>query len=249
MNYKYVTYIFIPLFVFLTYTSASSQGVGLSGKRYSIFYNLDIGHSFKLLAELDELVAEESTRRGLYYNELEDEKRSTFKSLVNLRQTLQIDYNLRRNFSLGLSGSYFRRGFGVVEPALYSKNYTSFSYGINLKFFSLKKGGIAPLGPYINARLFNTHNFLHHKGNSKVFGDNFVVEKSIESFVGFSLAWGKQGILKGNVLYNLALELGYVFGEELRYVDFLDGDRDDFAGSLMTNYIFKFTFGIGICPF
>lgn len=245
MRYKIISYTGILFFLLCINIPVQSQGVGLSGKRFSVFYNLDYrGPIMKLSTYKKE--------GNVYYNELENKERPFLKSVAKFKHSLQLEYTLRRNFSVGLSGSYYKDGFGVIEPSLFSKNYTSFSYGVNMKFFKLNKGSIAPLGPYINVRLFNTYNKIHYKGYSATFGDDYITNEYTQGALGLSLAWGKQGVLAGNVLFNLALEVGYLRLPERKSVggDFSGlVNRKILEGSLIRSYLFNITFGVGICPF
>lgn len=241
MKYKIIPYA-ILLLLFLSFnTSVQGQGVGLSGKRFSVFYNLDYsGHIIPYI----------SGQYGYYYNELESESLSVTKALFNFRHTLQLEYNLLRNFSVGIFSGYFRDGFGVIKPELFSKNYASFSYGLSFKIFRLKKGALAPLGAYVNVKIFNTYNKVHYKGYSKTFGDDYIINKSSADFLGASVSLGKQGILSKKVLFNIAAEVGFLF----RSGDGFSEAGSDYlkqgllAGSLSGNYLFRLTFGVGICP-
>ena len=198
---KRIKLILITLSCFgLTAVSGNAQGIGLSGKRFSTFYNLEYAGKM--------VFSDFKNYKGDYYNELEDSKPSLLKSIINFRHNVQVEYNINRKVTIGAFGSYFREGFGVVEPRLFSKNYQSFSYGIAVKLFNIKKGGLAPLGRYFSLKIFNNYNKIHFRGNSSIYGDNFRTNEFTYSSPRISVVFGKQGILTRKVLFNVAVEIG-----------------------------------------
>lgn len=226
--------------------SGNAQGPGLSGKRFSTFYNLEYAGKM-VYSDFD-------NNKGDYYNEINDGTPSLLKSIINFRHNVQVEYNINRKVTIGAFGSYFREGFGIVEPRLFSKNYQSFSYGIAVKLFSLKKGGLAPLGRYFSLKIFNNYNIIHYRGISNIYGDNFRTNETTYSSPRISVVFGKQGILTGKVLFNVAVEAGILFYEEIdssALVPFynIGYQTDDLMRSLNTAHLFRLTFGAGINPF
>lgn len=227
--------------------SGNAQGPGLSGKRFSTFYNLE--YAGKLV------YSDFDNNKGDYYNEINDGTPSLLKSIIKFRHNLQVEYNINRKVTIGAFGSYFRDGFGVVSPSQFSKNYQSYSYGISFKFFNIKKGGLAPLGRYFALRVFNNYNSIHYRGNPALYGKNYRINETTYSAPRVSVVFGKQGILSRRVLYNVSVEVGLLFYSNTGFpvlisnfneVNFL---TDDLRGSLNGAHLFRLTFGVGINPF
>ncbi len=243
--------IVLALILILGIYSGKTQGIGLSGKRISVFYDFDYSGAFAafiIFGEVD----------GNYYNVLNDKKPSNIKTLTNIQHTFRVDYALLRNISIGGLAAYSRDAYEIIEPALFTRNYQVFSYGITLKDFFLKRGGIAPLGNYMGMKfVLNTVN-AHNRGNPKLYGDNYREHEFSFHFptIGFSL--GRQGVLANKLLYNVSFEVGmniYMLGNfedpwpsaHIPGAPLL-GNLPPILNTLNRNNQFRLTFGVGIAP-
>lgn len=248
MNPKQLKYTILSLcFCVLFFSEAlNAQGVGLSGKKWSVFANLDYTGSFR--HGIWDAFFPEDYEEYYYYNLLDDESPSKLKDAVKLGTTIDLDYALKRNFTLGLFSSYYRGGFGAVDDNLFSKNYQAVAYGLSSKLFKTKKGAIAPLGAFIGLKFTVTDFLINYKGNPTIFGDDHYVNKTKHRAFGMGVSLGKQGILMNKTMFKVAVESNFFFNLGQGGEVYSSYDEKKFQEVLQWRQLFKLSIGVGLAP-
>lgn len=218
-----------------------SQGIGLSGKRLSAFYNIDYaGDYYPFLFR--EFFGEKAHE---YYNVLEDNEPSRFKGSFNLRHTIDLGYAWQRNISVNAALSYYRNGFGDEDN--FSRNYHSLKYSIGLRYFTHKSGAIAPIGNYWGFYLFHNRYAIHYRGKSSIYGDDHIKNESDETRTGLSVSFGKQSVLYRKVLFNVSIQADIPVHSGTSRI-FYDSGIDRFTRKILIENFLRLTIGIGLCP-
>lgn len=227
--------IYTIFFICTLPTISNAQNIGFLGKHLSVFYNLD--HSpFGFDFQDDE-----------YYDSGNKSNFLGIQQFLRFRHRVNIDYAIKRNLSIGLYGIYSRGGLGRVNLG-FTSNYTSPGIGVSFKFFSYKKGGIAPLGTYWGINILRTQFTGFDIGDESIYGKNHIVNKKSDSTYSFGIEIGKNQVLFKEFLFNVAVHLN--LPAELSYLggDY-DGSLNDYVYSdWVQRQLIMFTFGIGLCP-
>jgi hypothetical protein len=169
----------------------NAQAPGLIGKRLTIGYYANF--SFNIF--------------GSPYNAAEKSENS-FGNIIHTKHNFNADYVLTRSLSLGMDYSYSRSGLLTESFLDISHNIQMREVGIRLKNFKRKTGGIAPIGFYNQYRLFRLDYETEITQASRTADPISVIDRTA---YGFSLAYGHQGILVSNILYNIGFEAGGAF--------------------------------------
>lgn len=218
-------------------TAGKAQNIGFLGKHLSIFYNLN-QHPQVF-----------NDYAGNYFNSQNYDEHSFFRRHFKFTHRIEVDYTLARNFSMGIFGNYTRSGVGKSNYTLnnFGGNYTATSTGLSLKFFSYKKGAIAPLGTYTGIRFFRTSLNSFDTGREDIYGKDHIINEENQSFYNVSLVFGKQQVLYKKILLNVGVELALALTKDKNTSNngtTKSESYDDFFGRQFAS----FTFGIGLCP-
>lgn len=185
--------IYSCLFLLIAFaiTDMNGQAPGLVGKKLTLGY--DANFSFNVY--------------GVGYNNAESNA-LTFDDIISTKHSFSADYVLTRGLSLGMDYSYARGGIESIE-SYFSNNIIMNEVGVRLKNFHSLKGGIAPIGFYNQYRLFMLNYQTELVGDPEFFGEEDLVYEGLNrTAYGVSLAYGHQGIVAANVLYNIGFEMG-----------------------------------------
>ncbi len=185
-------YSLLSLILLLSINEINAQAPGLLGKKLTIGY--DANFSFNVYGE----AYKTETQSGY-----------SFGDIINTKHNFNADYILNRGVSLGLDYSLARSGVAIELDDL-SANLSMRELGFRLKNFHSLKGGIAPIGFYTQYRMFMLDyetEIIDHTGAVEPIT---VLDRTA---YGLSFAYGHQGIIAANVMYNVGFEMGAAFSD------------------------------------
>lgn len=244
------------LFIFIG-NAVNAQG--LSGNRFTVFYNTNYHGS--IFGALSVILEGEREAFG-YYNFKDDEKRSFLKSAVNLRHSLALNYILNKRTSVGLQFSQTRDAYSAgVQPIQnieipFSANYKCSSVEAEVRFYLMKKrGAIAPLGNFLGLRLGFSNVKTNLKISELIFNDAEEIRTDFADFTAPTLGvfWGRQFIFYKKIMMNVGMEFKHTFITE-------DNVQDEMSESVFDlgyespktrvywNDFFRLTIGVGLAP-
>lgn len=131
---------------------------------------------------------------------------------LHTRHHLEADWVISRRASLGINGGWCRNGISEYTSVTQQEAHItiqSFSGGIHLRrYFFLRRGNIAPLGPYLEAQVAILH-FIMRNPDGDFFHDGRTDLGSRNNLY-FSVAWGRNYLLKDALLLSFGMQGGIV---------------------------------------
>lgn len=235
--FKYILYsILIISACCFTNTLTAQSAPGLLGKKFTVAYDFNPYFNWSL----PDLVGYES------------DAMSVFKNSIIYKHTFGADYILSRTLSVGvdfgLSGNQ-RLDDAEIFNSYFVHRLKSSEIGLRLKYFPVKKnGGIAPIGPYLQFRVLR----LGYKSEMELIAaePNGLTEPYIFSFekgtvYTGSFGYGRQGILFGNIIYNVGCEMALVFSESAFTIGRGEA-QTNLRNALLIGNLFKIKMGIAV---
>lgn len=206
---------------------------GLLGKRITVSY--DFNTHFNYSAPNLRINENES---ALFDN-------STF---VN-KHLFGVDYVLSRTMSIGIDYGFHNERLNDVEiqDNDFMHRVRTNETGLRLKVFPFEKGGIAPIGYYFQVRAlrysYRSEMELVPRGSSTLEEPFVFAFEDGVTYTG-AFGFGRQGILFGNVMYNVGSEMTLVLTENA-FLDLYDASLD-LRNSLIIGNLFKLKIGIAV---
>ena len=251
------------LFILFAFITNALSAQGLSGNRFTFFYNANYhGSTFGAISAIS---SEANNDVFGYYNFKDDEKQSILKSTINLRHSLSLNYVLNRRTAIGVQFSRSRDAYGAgiftVDNFAFplTGNFKLFSVELDVKRFKVrKKGAIAPLGGYFAIRPGISSVKTNVKLSSLLIPDAEEIETEDLDFNAFSLAlvWGKQFILYKSIMMNVGMEFKHTFiSADTEAVGGINNDsvfnldNESPKTRAYWNDFFRLTIGVGLAPF
>ena len=249
---KLVNNIYILLFSLLIVGQSYGQAPGLTGKRYSIFYqNVMAGNT--LGTAFNQAERTPISNPGTYITLGEDPSQ-----VMNMQHLIQLDYATGRARSFGVALGYFRNGYGVFEEngfELLSKNFVARSLSLHWKRFNVNRGGIAPLGVYREYSFYWYNISDYWSENSEYFSTPTRINEQTYNLTTFAVNWGRQTIIAKEYLFNMGVEMGMVIplrtGENFgtTYGDFFSLEANSVAQRMALFQFFRLKIGVGLAAF
>jgi len=187
-----------------------AQAPGFMGKRASIYYNYSSSPS------LD--------GHAIPYNY----SKKNVKGIVNyIRGYHQATFEYALSRRLSVNAHYFRHrgGYGGIDEYELapnqdpnkSRNYKSQALGISLKRYRIRyrgygpdDGAIAPIGRYIEPKVFVS--FV--KDEERQTSDNSVLSSNRKMYYGGSIKFGRHLLITNKIILDFGMEFGYTLTPE-----------------------------------
>lgn len=224
--------IYLILFTFCScfslYSNAQSAP-GLLGKRVIVSYDLK--------SSLNYLAPDYETDSNL----------EAFGSLLTYKHAFAADYVLTRTLSIGLDYGFQRQRLedAYINGEDFEHRLRANEIGIRLKYFPIERAGIAPIGPYFQFRAMR----YAYRSEMTLMNDvnldepyTFPFEEGAQ--LAGSFGFGRQGIITGNIMYNIGCEMGIVITENA-FAD-LGYYSTNLRNTVFVTNLFKAHFGIAV---
>ena len=211
--------------------TAFAQVPGYMGKRFLVHYDPQMMYAFMVANHFD------------FYHNFSVEYVTSLKHSVNFRYgfaKLKDEYDFEQSV-------YASNGYQYTEDAnsdIYHKVHT---FTLHVKFYSKKRGYLAPTGPYTAIGF----SFLHSKAvadeivsaEGEVYseGDAFLTDNNFALYLGK----GRQFIIADRVILNMGAQLAVPF---IYHLDGYGGE-EELRNRVPLSYIFKVEIGVGFLAF
>lgn len=208
--------------IFIALPQLRAQTPGYLGKKFSFGYRTYVGLGLG--------------QNGNY------QKKKAENLYLRARHHLELDFVTSRRTSIGLDGGVYRNGMGANDPRSGDFNHIQLSgwaSGAHLRFYPfLRKGNIAPLGPFTEIRLsYLRYNLVSPDSASLVNGDPNL---GAVSNMAFSLTWGRNYLIKDKLLLSYGLQSGLLFRLPSEVIMAQDAQR-----RMWSSWGINFHFGVG----
>lgn len=171
-----------------------------------------------------------------------------FNQYIASKHTIGADYILTRNISIGADFTFGSRqlNYNQLSSTQYLRHdLLTREYGIRLKYFPIKgAGSIAPIGPYFQFRgmYYNYRSELSFPNDDSENPITIIYDEG-GAFSG-SFGLGRQGVLFGNILYNIGCEMAIMIPNA--GFDATAEVSRNLRNALFFGNLFKFKVGIAV---
>lgn len=232
---KHIIYSFIILACCCFSNSSNAQSApGLLGKRLLVTYDYNTHFNYS---------------PPVFW--IEEEDRNFFNnSTIISKHLFGADYVLSRTLSLGVDFGFHQQRLDDLTLSFdgFKHRVSTNEFGLRLKYFPAESGGsIAPVGPYLQFRVlryaYRSEMELVPLNNNNL-TEPFVFDYEQGSTLTGAFGFGRQGILAGNIIYNVGCEMALVLTENA-LLD-LEPASEDLRNALFLGNMFKLKLGIAV---
>ena len=217
-----------------TDTLTAQSAPGLLGKKFTVAYDFNYYFNWTFPSTPSEEVSVSNI----------------VNKLLVYKHTFGADYVLSRTLSVGADFGFSNQRLDDAEilRTSFAHHLKTNEMGIRLKYFPVERSGsIAPIGPYLQFRLLR---FGYKSEMELVVSEpNGLIEPYIFPFEKATVytgafGFGRQGILVGNIIYNIGCEMALVLSESAS-LENEDAQRS-LRNALLFGNAFKLKFGIAV---
>ena len=218
---KWILILFLAVIGVLNLAETHSQTPGFLGKKFSLGYRIYTFGGLK---------GKPNYRKG-----------NPPRFYIRTRHHLEMDYVLSRRLTGGMDFGLFRNGMSVQGPRslFYHVQLPGWSTGAHFRFYPfLRRGNIAPIGPYTEIRLsYLRYNLINPDSSLSQTGEPNL---GTGSNLAFTFAWGRNYLQKKSLLLSYGLQAGLLFplSPDTAYTD-------DAYLRLWSSWGINFHFGVG----